>query len=187
MTEEQQQQAGAFHEAGHAWAAYWHFLRKGWADGIEITMEPPDFVFGIVWCRGQRVPDAMTWPWYAEHSAAGSVAEGLYLESIGRESWEAWRQRARTDLEGMWPEYTNWPDEYEDEGDAPDWVSLGLRYEQPVDFATYWAGWKRAAELLRRDWKDVQRLTDALRGQRKLSPDEVLTLCDPDGRSGGDT
>ncbi len=175
LTEADLDESSAYHEAGHAWVAYWHFSRKGWCDGIGIELVNG---LGYTRARGLRVPDLSCWTNHAAFSAAGCVSAGLWGERKGFFSWHEWETRSRRDLKEEYASLVKRPDEGEFDGDFAGWIRHGRAYGLPVTPDVYWRGWENAAQLVRFRWPTIEVLARALLSNERLSESEVLTLCE---------
>ena len=176
---ESHEESTAYHEAGHAWVLYWHFIRMGWCDGVELTLEPTGDALGYAMARQMRAPDPVCWNYHAAFSAAGVVAEGLWAEREGLFSWADWQERNRrsfaedlAELEAFGPE----DDEYD--GDLANWFRKGRTYELPVTLDVYWRGWKEAEGFVRDGWCTVEAIAQALLSKQSLCAPELLAICE---------
>ena len=130
-------QCNAYHEAGHAWVTYWHFVRKEWCQGVEIDiatpedtpgLKPDDIMgppCGVTVARGIREPDPWYWTYYAARSAAGLVAEGLFAVQEGLWSWSKWEATKRSGFEGEIADLVEWPDDESHSDDLANWFRWG--------------------------------------------------------------
>ena len=166
----------AYHEAGHAWLTYWHFVRKEWCRGIELTLNPSDDELGLCMARGLRAPDLVCWSAYTARAAAGRVAEGLYAVREGVWTWERWEASNRESFAKELADLRDGGDE--SSGDLAQWFHRGHALDLPVTFDDYWAGWEEAEDLLRLHWPTVDRLARGLCSKGSLATSEVLAICE---------
>jgi len=210
VTEEQIRQmdlSTAYHEAGHAWILYWHFLRKGYCEGITISIESDkpslEDALGLTRPRGLNV-SAWNWNHYTCFCAAGDVSAGIFAVKTGfvprfgrREpwTWENWAEQSRRSLEEAFIELQSF---FEDRGDVQNdeddaferefkaefsgdfsgwyWESRKLGLDASV--ASYWKEWLDANKMIRAFWGNVEALAQALFAQRRLSENEVRSICE---------
>ena len=169
----------AYHEAGHAWVTYWHFVRKGECAGVELTLDDAvgdDLRLGLCMARGIRVPNAANWSMHTARWAAGRVSEGLYAEREGVWAWKEWEESNRHKFDELLTELRESPDEHE--GDLAQWFRMGQEHGMPVTLDLYWQGWEEAERLVRSDWETVDQLARAFLLKRCLSEREVLAICE---------
>lgn len=180
--------ATAYHEAGHAWVGYWHFVRKGECAGIEMEIEPtvgPQAgALGVAMHWQIRAPEFWNWAHHTARLAAGSVAEGIWGVEQGMFTWSEWETRIRSSLESERADLIEWPDDQEPGGDFAMWMQWAHEYDLPFTLDTYWDGWKEAERLIRGDWSTVEALAHALLSKRALSELEVLAICEVDPVAG---
>lgn len=193
----------AFHEAGHAFVNYWHFLRKDLCAGISLTMDASnrdgfEEALGLCWVR-EKTCTVWAWPWWASGSAAGLVAEGLWaveteftplLTNEKPWTWKRWIEGRPEQIAARVVELEkHWPNDLDalDPGDDLDtWWLIGRENGWSVTAEEYWRGWLDAEDLIRTDWPKVKELAQTLLQKQRLSESEVLAICGSQGCDAAD-